>query len=122
MSTLPLPAQSVRLSSAGFDRIYRVVRQDPALAKILAQRIEEDPRSALNHVFKLTKNQLFAIANTTDDELRRRAARVVAELRSASPGKLRFDPGLRQSDLNLPIDYHTLTCGCSFDDEDDDNV
>jgi hypothetical protein len=112
MPELPLPAQSVQLSSTGFDQLYELVRADRALAKLVAERIEEDPRSALHHVFKLTKTQKLAIENTSDDELRRRASRLIAELRSASPRALHFDPGPTGSEADSG--GKQPTCGCAM--------
>jgi hypothetical protein len=114
MSELPLPAQSVRLSSAGFDRLYRLVRDDPQLARVIARQIEEDPRSALHHAFRLTKNQKLAIDNTSDEELRRRASALIRALRSDEPGDLRFDPGPRPK--RGDDGYGQIkTCGCDID-------
>jgi len=114
MSTPPLPAQSERLSSAGFDRLYELVAKDPQLARAIARSIEENPRAALYHAFRLTKAQKAAIDNTTDDELRRRSSRLVAELRSASPAALRFDPGSRPS-MSGGQGGRVATCGCDID-------
>jgi len=112
MSTPPLPAQSERLSSAGFGRLYRLVVKDPQLARAIARSIEENPRAALYHAFRLTKAQKAAIDNTTDEELRRRSARLVRELRSASPEPLRFDPGPRSGGKGGH--GHIATCGCEI--------
>lgn len=114
MPDLPLPAQSVRLSMAGFDRLYRLVRDDPKLAKVIAKEIEEDPRSALHHAFRLTKNQKLAIDNTSDEELRRRASVLIGALRSDEPGDLRFDPGPRRQPGGGGYG-HIATCGCGID-------
>lgn len=113
MPALPLPAQSVRLSSAGFDRLYRLVRDDPQLARVVAREIEEDPRSALHHAFRLTKNQKLAIDNTSDEELRRRASTLIATLRSDEPGMLHFDPGPRPR-RSAGTGPHVATCGCDI--------
>ena len=117
MSTPPLPAQSERLSSAGFDRLYKLVAKDPQLAKTIARSIEDDPRAALHHVFKLTKAQKAVIDKTPDEELRRRSSRLLAELRSASPGPLGFDPGLRSSRSGGKGGFGGVvaTCGCEID-------
>jgi hypothetical protein len=110
MPDLRLPAQFARLSSAGFDRLYRLVREDRDLARAVAKAVEEDPRSALHHAFRLTKNQKLAIENTTDEELRRRASQLIGALRSDEPGALHFDPGPRPKPGGGRID----TCGCDI--------
>ena len=110
MPDLPLPTQSVRLSTAGFDRLYRLVRDDRDLAKTIAKAVEKDPRSALHQMFRLTKNQKLAIDNTSDEELRRRASTLIRALRSDEHVPLRFDPGLKR-----PPGGRIDTCGCALD-------
>jgi hypothetical protein len=110
MPDLPLPAQSVRLSTVGFDRLYRLMREDRDLARAVARAVEQDPRSALHQAFRLTKNQKLAIDNTSDEELRRRASTLIRALRSDEGVALRFDPGPK-----LPPGGRVDTCGCVFD-------
>jgi hypothetical protein len=113
MPDLPLPVQSVRLSTAGFDRLYRLVREDRGLARAVARAVEIDPRSALHQAFRLTKNQKLAIDNTSDEELRRRASRLIRALDSDEGVALRFDPGPKG-----PPAGRIATCGCGFDPPD----
>ena len=92
MATAPLPHKSVRLSSVGFNKLYADVRKDPALAKVIADFIEADPKDALAHVFKLTKRQEEIIGRTPKADLLKRAKPLLTALRSEAPGNLRFDP------------------------------
>ena len=92
MATQPLPHKSVRLSSVGFNKLYADVRKDPALAKVIADFIEADPKDALAHVFKLTKRQEEIIGKAPKADLMKRAKPLLTALRSAAPGDLRFDP------------------------------
>lgn len=112
MSTLPLPHQSVRLSAAGFKKLYESVCADPAAAKAIADEIEADPRGVLTRVFKLTKPQQAAIENTSDAELRRRGHALLAELRSATPKPLRFRPRGEAKYTGAPPPRHLLSCTC----------
>jgi hypothetical protein len=114
MTTLPLPHQSVRLSTAGFKKLYESTSADPAAAKAIADHIEADPRGALEHVFKLTKAQREAIGNTSDAELRKRAHVLLAELRSEKPRRVHFHPNGRPGD-GKPTEgppYQIRSCTC----------
>jgi hypothetical protein len=115
MPDLPLPAQSVRLSTAGFDRLYRLMRVDRDLARAVARAVEQDPRSALHQAFRLTKNQKLAIDNTSDEDLRRRASWLIRALDSDERVAVRFYPGPR------PPSGTIATCGCVFDPEPERN-
>jgi hypothetical protein len=112
MSTLPLPHQSVRLSTVGFKKLYESTCADPAAARAIADEIEADPRGMLERVFKLTKAQREAIGNTSDAELRRRARALLTELRSASPKKLHFRPhgGSGSGDEDSAPKIRSCTC------------
>jgi hypothetical protein len=110
MSTLPLPHQSTRLSTAGFKKLYDSTCADPAAARAIADHIEKDPRAALEHVFKLTKAQREAIANTSDAELRKRAHALLRELRSDKPGRLRFHPTGGEPSSGPPYQIRSCTC------------
>jgi hypothetical protein len=124
MATPPLPHKSVRLSSVGFNKLYADVRNDPALAKVIADFIEADPKDALAHVFKLTKRQEEIIGRTSKAELLKRAEPLLTALRSETPGDLRFDPnperksaaatGPTKSPPKGGGGEHTETCTCAF--------
>ena len=92
MSALPLPDKSVRLSRAGFEKLYEILRTNPDTAKRCAAEFEEDPKGVLERVFKLTKKQREAFENASDDDLRQRAQVLLTELRSATPGSVQFHP------------------------------
>jgi len=107
----PSSPTSARLSTAGFHRLYEGLRNDPAAAKAAADALESNPRAVLHRYFRLTKAQEQAIANTSDDELRRRCREVVTQLRSASPGPLTFHA--REKDRRrTPTPLKTESCTC----------
>lgn len=112
LSQLPLPLKSVRLSSAGFKKLYESVRADPAAAKAIAEEIEADPRGVLERVFALTKPQQEAIGNASDAELRRRAQPLLVELRSGQPKPLRFHPRGDEKPTygTTPLRIRSCTC------------
>ena len=127
MATQPLPHKSVRLSSVGFNKLYADVRNDPALAKVIADFIEADPKDALAHVFKLTKRQEEIVGKTPKAELLKRAKPLLTALRSEAPGNLRFDPhperksaakstakGPTKSPTKGGGGYDTDTCTCAI--------
>jgi hypothetical protein len=114
MATTLLPSQSVRLSSAGFNKIYADLRHDPTAAKIIADYIEEDPKGALAHVFRLTKRQAEAIAKTTKADLLRRAKPLVEALRSEEPANVRFDPNADRKAARPGGGENAYTCTCAF--------
>lgn len=119
MATAPLPHKSVRLSSVGFKKLYTDVRGDPALAKVIADFIEADPKDALAHVFKLTRRQEEIIGKTPKAQLLKRAEPLLAALRSEAPGELRFDPNPeRKAVARSPTKggggESTETCTCAF--------
>jgi hypothetical protein len=123
MATPPLPHKSVRLSSVGFNKLYADVRNDPALAKVIADFIEADPKDALAHVFKLTKRQEEIVGKTPKAELLKRAKPLLTALRSEAPGNLRFDPhperksaakGPTKSPTKGGGGYDTDTCTCAI--------
>ena len=92
MSVLPLPDQSVRLSRAGFKKLYENLRKDPDAAMRCAVEFEKDPKGVLERVFKLTKKQKEAFENTSDDKILHRARLLLTELRSEKPRPLQFHP------------------------------
>jgi hypothetical protein len=116
MARPPLPNQSVRLSSVGFNKLYAEVRNDPAAAKVIADFIEADPRGALAHVFKLTKRQQAVIEKTADHELLKRAHPLLTALRSEAPGALRFEPHPERKAHTTTGGggENTETCTCAF--------
>jgi hypothetical protein len=115
MATAPLPHKSVRLSSVGFNKLYADVRKDPALAKVIADFIEADPKDALAHVFKLTKRQEEIIGKTPKADLLKRAEPLLTALRSEAPGDLRFDPHPeRKAVTKGGGGESTETCTCAF--------
>ncbi len=88
MSALPLPNKSVPFSQQGFTKLYDSVRTNQAEAMVIADAIEADPRGALEHVFKLTKQQKDRFDGMSKEELLRRAQVLLRELRSATPKSL----------------------------------
>ena len=124
MATAPLPHKSVRLSSVGFNKLYSDVRNDPALAKVIADFIEADPKDALAHVFKLTKRQEAIIGKTSKAQLLKRAEPLLTALRSEEPGDVRFDPNpeRKTAAAKAPTKSptkggggeNTETCTCAF--------
>jgi hypothetical protein len=112
LSTLPLPHGTARLSSAGFKKLYENVRADPALAKVIADEIEADPRGMLERVFRLTKAQQAAIGNASDAELRKRAHALLTELRSGEPKPLQFHPNGEAKPDYDPGRNRILSCTC----------
>jgi hypothetical protein len=123
MATAPLPHKSVRLSSVGFNKLYADVRNDPALARVIADFIEADPKDALAHVFNLTKRQEEIIGKTPKAQLLKRAEPLLTALRSEAPGDLRFDPhperksaakGPAKSPTKGGGGEHVETCTCAF--------
>ena len=103
----------MRLTPAGFRQVYEAVRRDPDAAKAFAEEIDSDPRAVLDHLFRLTKGQQAAIANTSDAELRRRAGSLLKQLRSKAPNAMRFDPNATKPAPH----HHKFTCTCSILEE-----
>jgi hypothetical protein len=114
MTTLPLPEKSVRLSPTGFSKLYTIVRTNPDAAKTLADEIEADPRGVLERLFKLTKLQKRAIANTSDDVLRGRAKGLLGELRSEAPSAMQFCPKDPDDAGGAATGAQIMGCTCLF--------
>ncbi|HEY1930191.1 MAG TPA: hypothetical protein VGG92_22195 [Caulobacteraceae bacterium] len=115
MTVLPLPKQSQSLSPEGFNALYHSVRNNPAVAKQIADLIQADPKGALEYAFRLTVNQKIAIENATPADLLHRADALLKQLRSASPGSVTF--GFDKPSPTVPgaaTENLQFSCSCSI--------
>jgi hypothetical protein len=112
MAAEQLPDQSIRLSTVGFRKLYRLARTSNEQARAVADEIEGGPRAFIQRVFILTDHQKEVLGGLDDHEVHERVSVLLTELRSESPGELRYQPSIARKDGEGPPPPRVLTGSC----------
>ena len=88
-----LPRKTASLDQPGVDKVLGLLRSDPELASKTAKLLRENPRQAIERVFRLSTPQAENLKNLSDDELAKQLEPIASAIEQGKTSQINVNYG-----------------------------